>query len=137
DSLARTHDALIDDLRTLDCRHAELTDRHRTWRDRRRGPDPGLLLVEAKQSDARQRLADVNSDLNAAQSSNLARQAFLAEHAPVARRLDHIADILDDRVDRAVCRAINEPPSYLTRVLGPLPTDGDPVGAWVEAATVI
>ena len=71
-------------------------------------PDGELLLVEAKQSDARQRLAKVDRDLNAAHGSNLAREAFLAVHAPVVRRLDHIADILDDRVDRAVCRAISE-----------------------------
>jgi hypothetical protein len=137
DSLTRTHDALIEDLRNLDCRHAELTDRHRTWRDRRRGPDPEQLLVEAKQSDARQRLAKLGSDLNAAYGSNLARRAFLAEHAPAVRRLDHIADVLDDRVDRAVRRAINEPRSYLTRMLGPLPTDGEPVGAWIDGATLI
>ena len=137
DSLTRTHDTLIEDVRNLDCRQAELTDRHRTWRDRRRDPDPELLLVEAKQSDARQRLATVDSDLDAAHASNLARQVFLAEHAQVLRRLDQVADILNDRVDRAVCRVINEPPSYLTRMLGPLPTDGEPVGAWIDGATLI
>ena len=119
DSLTRMRDALVQDLHALDCRRTDLTGMHRTWRDRRRGPDPELLLVEAKQSDATLRLAKVDGDLEAAHVSNLARGAFLADHEPVVRRLDQITDILNDRVDRAVCRAINEPPAYLTRVLAP------------------
>ena len=55
----------------------------------------------------------------------------------MARRLDQIDDILNDRIDRAVCRAINDPPAYLTRTIGPLPADGEPVGGWIDAATLI
>jgi hypothetical protein len=79
----------------------------------------------------------MTGDLDTAQASTSSRKAFLDEHAPVQHRLDQIDDILSDRVDRAVRRAINDQPSYLTRTLGPLPTNGEPVGTWIDAATVI
>jgi hypothetical protein len=36
-----------------------------------------------------------------------------------------------------VRRAINDPPSHLTRVRGDIPHDGVPVGAWIEGVTLI
>jgi conjugative relaxase-like TrwC/TraI family protein len=137
EALTRTRDALVDDIHGLDQRRAELTEQHRPRRERRRGPDPDLLLVEAKRADLEQRLANVELDLDTALASARARETFLDEHAPVLRRLEQIDDILYDRIDRAVCRAINDQPTYLTRALGALPLNGEPVSAWIDAATVI
>ena len=118
-------------------RRHDLVEGHRTRRERRRGADPELALVDAKQTDIEQRLARVEDNLGAARTSTRASEAFFEEHAPVARRLDQIDDILNDRIDRAVCRAINDPPAYLTRTIGPPPADREPVGGWIDAATLI
>jgi hypothetical protein len=55
----------------------------------------------------------------------------------VVRRLDQIDDILEDRIDRAVCGTINDRPAYLTSAIGPLAADGEPVGGWIDTATLI
>ena len=137
ESLTRTRDALHEDLHVLKRRRHDLVEGHRTRRERRRSADPELALVDAKQTDIEQRLARVEDNLGAARTSTRASEAFFEEHAPVARRLDQIDDILNDRIDRAVCRAINDPPAYLTRTIGPPPADGEPVGGWIDAATLI
>jgi len=61
----------------------------------------------------------------------------MMDHSADIVRLEQIGNVLADRVDRAVCRAINDPPAYLTCALGFLPDDGTSVGDWIEAATII
>jgi hypothetical protein len=82
-------------------------------------------------------LAAVEHDLDIAQSSNRSREELMMDHSADIVRLEQIGSVLADRVDRAACRAINNPPAYLTRALGFLPDDGTPVGDWIEAATII
>jgi len=65
------------------------------------------------------------------------RRPQLAEQLERLVPLEQISGVLADRVDRAVRRAINDPPGYLTRVLGPCPTDGTSVAGWIDAATLI
>ncbi len=137
DALRRAHDRLMDELAVVDRRHKELAGRPRTWRERRRGPDPELLLVEAKQAEVTGRRSKIEDDLETARSTTQARQVFFTDHETDARRLDQITSVLADRVDRAVRRAINDPPGYLTRVLGPCPTDGTSVAGWIDGATLI
>ena len=139
DSQALGHavDRTVNELTELRRRHDELALRPRTWRERRRGPDPELLLVEAKQAELVGRRSKIEDNLETALSTTQARQAFLADHEADARRLDQITVVLADRVDCAVRRAINDAPGYLTRALGPCPTDGTAVAGWIDAATLI
>ena len=127
----------MDELAELHRRHDELIGRPRTWRERRRGPDPELLLVEAKLAEVTGRRSKIEDDLDAVRSTMHARQAFLADHEADARRLDQITGVLADRVDSAVRRAVTDPPGYLTRALGTCPTDGTSVLSWIDAATLI
>jgi conjugative relaxase-like TrwC/TraI family protein len=137
EALGHALDRTVNELTELRRRHDELAVRPRTWRERRRGPDPELLLVEAKQAELVGRRSKIEDNLETALSTTQARQAFLADHEADARRLDQITGVLADRVDRAVRRAINDAPGYLTRALGPCPTDGTPVAGWIDAATLI
>ncbi len=136
-SLERTRDALTGELAALDARHHELGDRHRTWRERRHGPETELLLVEAKQSDTNDRLARIEHELDAARSAVRARETFTADHAPDTRRLEQIGEVLTDRIERSICRAINDPPNYLKRALGEVPADRADCDRWIDAATMI
>jgi hypothetical protein len=137
DALGRARDRNVTELAELRRRHDELVGRPRTWRERRSGPDPELLLVEAKQAELDGRRSKIEGEVETALSATRARQAFFAGHDADARRLEQITGVLADRVDRAVRRAINDPPGYMTRVLGPCPTDGSSVAGWIEGATFI
>jgi hypothetical protein len=79
----------------------------------------------------------VEEDLGTARTTTEQRAAFLADHTTEIRQVELITRTIADRVDRAVCRVLSDQPAYLTRTLGPLPTNGDPVGAWIDAASVI
>ncbi len=100
EALGRALHRTVNELAELGRRHDELVGRPRRWRDRRRGPDPELLLVEAKQAELAGRRSKIEDDLDAARSTTQARQAFFADHEADARRLDQITGVLADRVDR-------------------------------------
>ena len=129
--------ALDRELTALERQREELRSAQRTWRERRQGPSPELVLVDAKQADVAKRLTTICRELEAARASTDARTAFLAEHAGEVDRLDRVGDVLADRVDRAVCRAMTDPPSYLTSAIGMPGPDNPNASRWKEAATVI
>jgi hypothetical protein len=136
DSLISAQRSMADQPTDLQRRHTDLDSHHRTWRERRRGPDPQLVLVEAKQAEVMMRLARIEPELATARSCNRKRQDFLEGHESDAHRLQCINQVLADRVDRVVRRAINDPPMYLSAV-GAVPADGSSVAGWVEAAAII
>jgi hypothetical protein len=118
-------------------RRTELANATRTWRARRRGPDPEQLHVDAQRQTTRARLADVEADLDAATASTATRAAFEHGHTATRRQAAAIAAVLHDRVHRSICQAAHDPPGYLTRTLGPVPGDQPGHRRWLDAATSI
>ena len=137
ESLTRTRDALHEDLHVLKRRRHDLVEGHRTRRERRRGADPELALVDASQPTSSSDWREWRTISAAARTSTRASEAFFEEHAPVVRRLDRDRRH-PQRPHRPRCLpGHDDRPAYLTRTIGPLPAHGEPVGGWIDAATLI
>ena len=130
-SLESARAELLDQLGVLDGRHDELSREHRTWRERRRGPNHELLVVESRQRDISQRLGTIEHDLESARTTTQGHEAFMMEHEPDVLRLSQIDEVLSDRVDPRGAPG-NKRTAGLPRTLpysGPLPTGSEPVDA--------
>jgi hypothetical protein len=110
---------LTDEIDEFDRRHEELADRPRPWRERRCGPDPDLLLVEAKQAELIERRSEIEHALDTARSTTHARQALLADHDTDIRRVDQIPTWSLTGAIAPSDGRINDPPGYSNRALGP------------------
>jgi conjugative relaxase-like TrwC/TraI family protein len=137
EALRAGREQLRAELAHIERRRTDLANATRTWRERRRGPDPEQLHLDAQRQTARARLADVDADLDAATASTAARAAFEHGHTDTRRQAAAIAAVLHDRVHRSICQAAHDPPGYLTRTLGPVPGDQPGYQRWLDAATRI
>ena len=115
---------------------ARLECRKRPLRERRK-PDIELIHANNQASQAQDRLDKLDNEITHVQASQHRRRSHLAAHRADALQLDAIDDVLAERIRTTVVRDVADPPTYITRVLGPRPADRQLDREWVKAVVAI
>ena len=79
----------------------------------------------------------LDREIAALHASQHRRASHLAAHRADRIELDAIGEVLDERLRQQTNRAVADPPSYITKILGPRPASGAKDRAWVRAVVAI
>jgi conjugative relaxase-like TrwC/TraI family protein len=136
DALIKTRRSAVSDLKQANLNVARLDCRKRPLRDRRK-PDIELIHANNQASQAQDRLDRLNWEITDVQAGQHRRHSHLAAHRADALQLDAIDHVLTERIRTTVVRDVTDPPTYITRALGPRPTDRQLDREWVTAVVAI
>ncbi len=115
---------------------AQLESRKRP-RSERRLPDVTLLTQRHNLAHFEQQASRVDREIAGLHTSQHRRASHLAAHGADQFELDAIGEVLDQRVRNDTNRAVADPPSYITKVLGPRPAGAVEDRAWVRAVVAV
>ncbi len=115
---------------------AELEERTRPWRQRRQ-PDLELTRAQHRLNESEHRVAVVVREISGLEASEHRRASHLAAHHSDRVELAEIDHVLDHRLQTQISRVVKDPPSYITKTLGPRPTAGESDRTWVKAVIKI
>lgn len=114
---------------TLECRRRPLRDR--------RKPDVDLINACHNLGYFTRQADKLDAEIIRLETSQHRRHTHLAAHDAEQHKIDAIDSVLHERVRQNVLRAVAEPPSYITRPLGPRPSRGVTDRAWVSAVVAV
>lgn len=114
---------------TLECRRRPFRDRHK--------PDVDLLNARHNLGYFTRQADKLDAEIIRLETSQHRRHSHLAAHDTEQHKIDAIDSVLHERVRQNVLRAVAEPPSYITRPLGPRPDRGVTDRAWVSAVVAV
>lgn len=124
------------DVRARRSEVAELEGRTRPWRERRQ-PDHELTRAQHRLAEGEERVVLLDRQINGLEASQHRRASHLAAHEADQVELAEIDHVLDKRVRDQITRVVKDPPTYVTKTLGPRPSGGEPDRAWVRAVIEI
>jgi AAA domain len=136
DALVESRWVAATELKQANLNVARLECRRWPLRDRRK-PDIELIHANNQASQAQDRLDRLDSETTHVQASEHRRRSHLAAHRTDALQLDAIDHVLAERIRTTVVRDVTDPPNYITRALGPRPTDRRLDREWVKAVVAI
>jgi hypothetical protein len=108
----------------------------RPLRQRRR-PDVELVTAQNRRTPIEVRAERLDGEISGLQASQHRRRSHVAAHHVDQTELDAIGDVLRERTHQQATRAVTDPPSYITKSLGPRPTTREQDRAWVSAVVAI
>lgn len=106
-------------------------------RKERRLPDIALATAKHNLDHFQQRAGRLDREIAALHASQHRRTSHLAAHNADQAELDAVGDVLKERLRVQTNRAVHDPPSYITRTLGPRPATQAKDRAWVQAVVEI
>jgi hypothetical protein len=115
---------------------ATLECRRRPFHDRRK-PDVDLINARHNLGYFTRQADQLDAEIIRLETSQLRRDSHLTAHDAEQHKIDAIAGALRERVRQNVLRAVAEPPSYITRPLGPRRGRGATDRAWVSAIVAV
>lgn len=118
------------------CSVARLETRKRPRKERRL-PDVDLMNARRNLEYFDQQVDRLDHEIAALQSSQHRRASYLAAHGAERIELDAIDDVLQERLRQQTNRAVQDPPTYITKTLGPRPNDRDHDRVWVRAVVEV
>ena len=99
---------------------ARLEGRKRPRRERRK-PDVELLTRQHNLANVEQQAERLDREITALHANQHRRDSHLAAHTADRIELDSIDRVLRDRLRQQTNRVVQDPPSYITKTLGPRP----------------
>jgi hypothetical protein len=111
---------------------AELEGRSRPWRQRRQ-PDHEFTRAQHRVGESEQRLDGIVRHIGELEMSQHRRGSFLAAHEADRVELAEVDHVLDERLRTQIMRVVKDPPSYISKIIGPRPAGGESDRAWVKA----
>jgi hypothetical protein len=115
---------------------ATLECRRRPFRDRRK-PDIDLINARHNLGYFTRQVDKLDAEIIRLETSQHRRHSHLTAHDAEQHKIDAIDGVLHERVRHNVIRAVADPPSYITRPLGPRPGRGATDRAWVSAIVAV
>ena len=123
------HGALRLSVAKLECRKRP--------RKERRLPDVDLLTGKHNLAHFEQQANRLDREIAALHTSQHRRASHLAAHGAHQVEIDEIGDVLCERVGRQTTRVVQDPPNYITKAIGPRPSERSKDRAWVRAVVEI
>ncbi len=114
---------------TLECRRRPFRDRHK--------PDVDLLNARHNLGYFTRQADQLDDEIIRLETSQHRRHSHLTAHGAEQHKIDAIDGVLHERIRQHVLRAVAEPPSYITRPLGPRPGSEVTDRAWVSAVVAV
>jgi hypothetical protein len=115
---------------------AKLDTRKRPRRERRL-PDVDLVNARHNLDYFEQQVLRLDREIAALHSSQHRRASHLAAHRAEQVELDAIDDVLQERVRQQTNRVVQDPPTYITKTLGPRPKNRNRDRMWVRAVVEV
>jgi hypothetical protein len=123
-------------LRELRLSIAKLECRKRPRKERRL-PDVDLLTGKHNLAHFEQQADRLDREIAALHTSQHRRASHLAAHGVHKVEIDAIGDVLHERAGQQTTRVVQDPPSYITKAIGPRPSERAKDRAWVRAVVEI
>lgn len=115
---------------------AKLETRKRPRKERRL-PDVDLMNARRNMAYFEEQADRLGRQIAALHSSQHRRASHLTAHRADQVELDAIDDVLQERLRQQTIRTVQDPPSYITKTLGPRPKDRDHDRVWVRAVVEV
>ena len=110
--------------------------RKRPFRERRR-PDIELVATQNRLAQIEQCAERLDREIAALHNSQHRRKSHLVAHSADRIEYETIGAVLDHRIQQNINRSVSDPPSYITRRLGPRPANTTKDRAWVSAVVAV
>jgi conjugative relaxase-like TrwC/TraI family protein len=118
-------------------REVDRLEARKRRRRERRLPDVDLLTRRHNLNHFDQQAERLDREIAALHASQHRRDSHFAAHSADQVELKSIDDVLQDRLRQQTNRAVQDPPSYITKILGQRPTERAKDRVWVSAVVEI
>ena len=106
-------------------------------RKQRRLPDVELVNAKRNLSYFELQADRLDHEIAALHASQHGRASHLVAYRAQHVELDAIGDVLDERLRQQTNRVVQDPPTYITKTLGPRPNDRAKDRVWVRAVVEV